>query len=252
MRNIKAIFKKQLKDTVKNPTVLIQFIIFPLLAFVMNIMVVTDFHFEGIPEDIAAMIAKNMPAMPNMVTMQATIFAGMGLLNVIPGIISEDMEKKSLRFLVMAGVKPGSYLIGVSGVILFVSLFTSVAFGFIGRFGGLDFLVFTMAMMSSVVGSVVLGASFGILSGNQQAASGLVLPISLLLGFGPMIAQFNDTAARILNPFYTQQLNVVANYLTAGGGDTPLWQSFVIMWANVAVLSALFALIYTKKGLKAT
>ncbi|MCL2427217.1 MAG: ABC transporter permease [Oscillospiraceae bacterium] len=247
MRNTKAVFKKQFKDTLKNPAQLIQFIIFPLIAFVMSALIVTDF--EGVPDDIAEIIAASMPTI-NMVTMQATVFVGMGLITVIPGIISEDMEKKSLRFLMMAGVKPVSYLLGVSGVLFFVSFFTSIAFSFISEFSGLDFWIFTGAMMSGVAASIILGGMFGILAGNQQAASGLVLPIALILGFGPMIAQFNDTVANILHVSYTQQLNVIADYLTLGGGDTPLWQSFAIMWANVAVLGVLFALIYRKKGLK--
>ena len=245
MRNIKAIFKKQLKGTIKSPEILIQFIIFPLIAFLMSIIVVTDF--EGVPEDIAAAITANMP---NMVTMQATIFAGMGLITVIAGIVAEDIEKKSLRFLMMAGVKPGSYLLGVSGVIFFASFFTSVAFSFIGEFRGVDFWIFTGAMMSGVTGSIVLGATIGILTKNQQSASGLALPIAIVLGFGPMMAQFNETLARYLHIFYTQQLNVVANYLSTGGGETALWQSFAIMWANVAVLGLLFAIAYAKRGLK--
>ena len=245
MRNIKAIFKKQFKGTIKNPEILIQFIIFPLLAFVMNLMMVTDF--EGVPEDIAEMLSSSMP---NMVTMQATIFAGMGLITVMAGIVAEDIEKKSLRFLMMAGVKPGSYLLGVSGVIFFVSFFTSIAFSLIGEFSGVDFWIFTAAMMSGVVGSIVLGATFGVLAGNQQSASALVMPIAIVLGFGPMMAQFNDTVARIFHIFYTQQLNVVADYLTDGIGETPLWQSFAIMWANVAILGILFAIVYKKKGLK--
>ncbi|MCL2842432.1 MAG: ABC transporter permease [Oscillospiraceae bacterium] len=245
MRSLKAVFKKQFKGTVQNPEILIQFIIFPLIAFLMNLMMVTDF--EGIPQDIADMLTANMP---NMVTMQATIFAGMGLITVMSGIVAEDIEKKSLRFLTMAGVKPPAYLLGVSGVIFVVSFFTSAAFGLIGEFSGLDFWIFTGAMMSGVAGSIVLGATIGILSGGHQSASGLALPVALVLGFGPMMAQFNDTLARILHPFYTQQLNVVANYLTMGGADTPLWHAFAIMWANVAVLGILFAIVYAKKGLK--
>ena len=35
MRNISAIMKKQLKDTLKNKPVLIQFIIFPVMAVIM-------------------------------------------------------------------------------------------------------------------------------------------------------------------------------------------------------------------------
>ena len=185
--------------------------------------------------------------MPNMVTMQAAIFAGLGLMTAISGIISEDMEKKSLRFLAMAGVKPMSYLIGISGVILLASFFTSSAFALIGGFSGLDFWIFTAAMMSAAAGSVVLGATFGILMGNQQAAAALIFPFAIVLGFGPMMAQFNENIAQFLHVVYTQQLNIVADYLTLGGGDTPLWHSFGIMWANVAVLSLLFVFVFKKK-----
>ena len=245
MRNAKAIFKMQLKGTVKNPQVLFQFIIFPMFAFLLDLIMVTDF--EGVPEDIAEMLAANMP---NMVTMQATMFAGMGLVMVIAGFVAVDIEKKSLRFLMMAGVKPVSYLLGTSGVIFFVSFFSSVAFSFIGGFTGVDFWVFTAALMSGVMGSIIVGATLGILTKNQQAASGLSLPIGLLLGFGPMMAQFNDRIASALHVVYTQQLNVVAAYLTTGGAETPLWQSFAIMWGNIAVLGVLFAVVFKMKGLK--
>lgn len=244
MRSLKAVFKKQLKGTIQNPEILLQFIIFPLLAFVMNMMVVTDF--EGVPQDIADMLMANMP---NMVTMQASIFAGMGLITVMTGIVAEDIEKKSLRFLMMAGVKPPAYLLGVSGVVFLVSFFTSAAFSLIGGFSGLDFWTFTGAMMSGVAASIVLGATIGILAGSHQSASGLALPAAIILGFGPMVAQFNDTLARILHPFYTQQLNVVANYLTTGAATTPLWHAFAIMWGNIAVLGVLFAIVYAKKKL---
>ena len=36
MRNIIIIIKKQLKDTVKNKTILIQFILFPLMTVIME------------------------------------------------------------------------------------------------------------------------------------------------------------------------------------------------------------------------
>jgi len=247
MRSVKATFKKQLKDIIKNPMVLIQFILFPFIAFLMNTLVITDLDLEGIPYDIAEMIIASMPNMPNMVTMQAGIFAGMGLITAISGIISEDMDKKSLRFLAMAGVKPMSYLVGISGVILFFSFLTSAAFGLIGGYSGFDFWIFMAAMMSAAIGSTVLGAIFGILAGNQQAASGLVLPVAVILGFGPMMAQFNENIARFMRFVYTGQLNIVADSLSAYATDTVLWQSFGIMWANIAVLGLLFILVFKKK-----
>ena len=263
MRNVNAIFYKQFKDTLKNPATLIQFIIYPLIAFVITRLV--DFEnmmnlegiFEGMSGETQAIIQAAMldmqtaaqANMPNMTTMQATIFAGMGLIFIVAGIISADAETKSLRFLMMAGVKPASYLLGVGGVVFTVSFFTSVAFTLIGGFKGLDFWIFLVAMMSGVTASIVLGAIFGVLMKNQQAASGVAMPAAVILGFGPMIAQFNDDIARVFHVFYTQQINVVANYLTMGAAETSLWESFSIMWANVAVFAVLFALAYSRKGL---
>jgi len=255
MKNVKAVFKKQLKDTFKNPATLIQFIIFPLLAFAITRMIdfegMVNFDFEGMTEEMLAYAKVHAQAsMPNMTTMQATVFAGMGLIPIVAGIIAEDIEKKSLRFLMMAGVKPSAYLLGIGGVVFIASFFTSVAFSLIGEFREQDFWIFLALMMSGVTASIVLGATIGILTKNQQAATGLSMPIALILGFGPIMAQFNDNIARWLHVFYTQQLNVVADYLTIGGTKTSPLQSFAIMWANVAVLGVLFVLAY-KKGLKA-
>ncbi|MCL1843968.1 MAG: ABC transporter permease [Defluviitaleaceae bacterium] len=256
LSGFKAIFKKQIKDTLRNPASLMQFIIFPLIAFVITLLM----DFEAQAESMAALIpydvdiyaiAADMVAnMPNLTTMQATIFAGMGLIPVVSGIIVEDVERKSLRFLKMAGLKPSSYLLGIGGVILFYSFFSSVAFSLIGEFRGLDFWVFLASMMSGVAASIVLGATFGVMSTNAQASAGVAMPVAMILGFGPLVAQFNDSVARGLHFTFTQQLNVVADYLNTGISDTSLWESFAIIWANVAVLSVLFAIVYTKKGLK--
>ena len=78
-----------------------------------------------------------------------------------------------------------------------------MAFSLIGGFTDMDFWIFTTAMML-----------------------GLALVIVLILDLGRMIAQLNYRLASILHVFYTQQLNVVANYMTIGGAETPLWQSF--------------------------
>jgi ABC-2 type transport system permease protein len=257
MSSFKAVFKKQIKDFIKNPAVLIQFAIFPLLAFLINVIL----DFEGMSEDmmsiegmteemVAAMTAAMSGTMPNMVTMQATMFAGMALIPVVAGFIAEDIEMKRLRFLMMAGVKPAPYILGIGSVVLLISFFSSVAFAFVGSFGGLDFLIFVAAMMSGIAGSIVLGATIGILTKNQQAATALSMPAALIIGFGPMMAQFNENIADALYFLYTQQLNIVADYLDGVAAETPLWQSFTIMWVNVAVLGVLFAIVYVKKGIK--
>ncbi|AMP19784.1 hypothetical protein AZF37_00095 [endosymbiont 'TC1' of Trimyema compressum] len=127
MKSIKSIFIKQAKDTLKMPMVLIQFIIYPVVAFIMT-----------------ELIAKSNEAISNnlFVTMMVAIFAGMALITSTAGVIAEDIEKKSLRFLVMAGVKPREYLIGTGGFIFLAGLIVSVVFGFIGSFTVLEFTKF--------------------------------------------------------------------------------------------------------------
>ena len=47
MRNILTIFKKQIKDTLKNKTVLIQFILFPVLTMIFE----NAINIEGMEEN---------------------------------------------------------------------------------------------------------------------------------------------------------------------------------------------------------
>ena len=60
MNNVAAILKKQLKDTFKNKTILIQFIMFPLMTLIMN----NAMKIEGMPENF-------------FVSMFATMYIGM-------------------------------------------------------------------------------------------------------------------------------------------------------------------------------
>lgn len=238
MSGIKAVFKKQLKDTYKNMAILIQFLLFPAVAFITT-----------------ELIAKTDDTMPNSMfaTMMASIFAGMGLIPLVASIIAEDRERKSLRFLVMAGVKPSAYLLGIGTVILLASVLPAIAFSLIADFRGHDFWIFTAVIMSGVSASILIGAIIGIVSENQQAATGLSMPVAMIFGFGPMIAQFNEQAAQIFRFLYSQQFNIVANGLGFAGGydsGTNLWQSFGIMWANVAIMVVLFVYFYVKKGLR--
>ncbi|MCL2610449.1 MAG: ABC transporter permease [Defluviitaleaceae bacterium] len=232
MRNIKAIFNKQIKDLMKNTSVLMMFIVFPVVALVFSHITGDTEGTEGIP------------------IMMASMFAGMGIIMSVALIIAEDRENKSLRFLIMAGVKPISYLLGVDGVILILGLLSSLTFGFIGGFKGQEFWIFLAAMMTAVSASTLLGAIIGISSKNQQAANGLAMPVGMVLGFAPMLAQFNDTVARATHIFYTQQLNVVTDSFTSLGDGRSLWQSFSIMWGNVAVFVVVFAFVFKKKGLR--
>ena len=96
MNHISTIIQKQCRDTWKNKTVLIQFVMFPLLGIIMTKTV----KIEGMPENF-------------FVNLFATMYVGMAPLTSVCAIISEEKEKNTLRVLLMADVTPAQYLVGV-------------------------------------------------------------------------------------------------------------------------------------------
>ena len=230
MTNAGAIAIKQAKDLLKNRAVLIQFLVMPAMALILT-----------------ELVAKGEPELPNLmfVNMFASVFVGMIVVTSTTGIIAEDREHKSLRFLVMAGVKPAQYLAGIGVVVLVASAIVSVMFGLMGGFTLADFGKFMALMLVSSVASMTLGALIGILSKNQQAATAVAMPVAMVFGFAPMIAMFNDGVKRAFAPLYTMQASLALDDLSVGIG-----QPLLIMAANAAVLLVAFAIAYKKTGLR--
>ena len=230
MRCVKAIFTKQVLDMFKNPMVMVMFVIFPVVALIMT-----------------QLVAKTNDDIPNnmFVTLMGAIFAGMGLITSAAGYIAEDIETKSLRFLIIAGVKPHQYLLGTGGFLLLAGTVTSVFFALIGDFTISEAIKFLAVMITSTAASIILGIAIGMYSKNQQAATALGMPAAMIVGFVPMIAAFSEPVERVASVLYTQQLNVLVNDFSAD-----LWRPFMVIVANIAVFTAFFLIAYKKKGLK--
>lgn len=78
MKNIVTIFRKQLKETMRNKEVLIQFLMFPVLAVFMT----KSIQIEGMP--------------PNFfVQLFSTMYVGMAPLVSMEAILSEEKEKNT-------------------------------------------------------------------------------------------------------------------------------------------------------------
>jgi ABC-2 type transport system permease protein len=179
------------------------------------------------------------------VTIMASVFAGMGLITIVAGTIAEDIERKSLRFLVIAGVKPHQYLLGIGGFFLLAATVTSLIFALIGGYTGAEFAKFIIIMVSGTAASILLGATIGMWSKNAQAAGGLAMPFAVIVGFAPMIAVFNETVEKFAGILYTQQINIIVNDFEAG-----IFRPLAVIAANIAVLTVFFVIAYKKKGLK--
>ena len=213
--------------SLKSPMALVMFLVFPAVAFIMTSFI----DVEGVP--------------PNMfVTMMAAIFAGMGLITAVSDSIAEDIERKSLRFLVIAGVKPHQYLIGTGGFFLLAGAVTAVIFALIGYFSIEETFKFLVIMIAGLAASILLGATIGIYSKNRQAATALGMPAALVVGFVPMLANFNETIEKFAGFLYTQQINVIVNDFSIA-----IWRPLLVIGANIAFLTVLFVIAYKRKGL---
>jgi len=224
MSAVKAIFVKQMNDLPKNFAAMGLFIIWPVLAFVMGW------------------------AMGD-VEIQAGMFAAMliasGPMTTIANNVAEDNEYKGLRFLVMAGVKPWQYLLGLAGAVLLASAVSLAALVLIGGFTGDILIRLLIVAVLGLFASTILGGAIGIFAKNVQQASAISTPLMMVLAFIPLIAGSSEILTRIAEFLFPYQilmviLNPYADFVRA----------LIVIGGNAAVLLAFFAVAYTKKGLR--
>ncbi len=94
MVHILAILWKQLKDTIKNKNILIQFILFPCMTVIMEKAV----SIQGMPEHFFA-------------NLFAVMYIGMAPLTSVAAVIAEEKEKNTLRVLQLCNVSALEYLL---------------------------------------------------------------------------------------------------------------------------------------------
>jgi len=225
MSAIKAIFIKQVNDFPKNMSVSIMYILWPAIAFVMA-------HFMGEYGDA-------------QVAMFAGMFVGSTPMIAIANTVAEDNEYKGLRFLVMAGVKPWQYLLGLTGSVLLLAAFSVTAFVFIGGFAGEQLTRFLITAALSCLASAILGGAIGIFSKNVQQATSLYTPAMMLLMFAPMLSMFNETIQRFAQFVFSYQVLLIVLDPYAD-----FERAILVILANIVLLLAFFILAYKKKGLK--
>ncbi|MBR4429956.1 MAG: ABC transporter permease, partial [Clostridiales bacterium] len=190
MQKILVIFKKQLRDTFKNKTILIQFVMFPVLTLIMeNCIKIND-----MPENFFTKLF-------------AVMYIGMAPLTSAAAIIAEEKEKNTLRVLMHANVRPWQYLIGTGAYIWTICMIGAAVMS-----TGLpseERLFFLPVMAIGFVISIIAGACIGIFSKNQMMATSVVMPVMMILSFVPMLAMFNDIIKKGAVVFYTQQLRSI-------------------------------------------
>lgn len=230
MRNIAAVFSKQLKETLKNKSILIQFLMFPVMVLIMENAIVL----EGMPEHF-------------FVKLFAVMFVGMAPLTCMSSILSEEKEKNTLRALMMSNVHPFEYLIGIGLYVWIMCMVGAAVFAVTGGYESKDFLMFMVIMAAGILLSELTGAVIGVFSKDQMAATSVTVPVMMVFSFLPMLSMFNESIEKIAKVTYSQQLSILINGL---GTAEVKPESILVIAANFIISALLFALVFKKKGLE--
>ncbi|MCL2856673.1 MAG: hypothetical protein FWE19_02970 [Oscillospiraceae bacterium] len=223
MRNIKAVFTKQILSFFRNPGMFGTPVAFLLFPFVMMLLL-ADAEMDLIVAQFVVM------------------FVGISMIGTSHGFIAEDRATMNLRFMGMAGVKPYQYLISTCAALLFISLIALILFGLIGQHWGASFMSFLLIS--------ILGAFCSMLFGITLSLSklGPFTPLfGMLLGIGPMFSEANEVLSNIFHFTYTQQ---VSNILRGEEGLTvSLTEPLQIILINMAVILFAFVFMNVTNGL---
>lgn len=222
--HIRAILWKQLKDTIKNKAILIQFLMFPCMTMIME----HSISIQGMPEHFFS-------------NLFAIMYVGMAPLTTMSAIISEEKEKNTLRVLKMCNVNALEYLTGNAIYIVFICMLGSLAIAFAGGYKGVKLLTFLLIMLIGHTISMFAGAAIGVFSKNQMTATSLTVPVMLVCSFLPMLSMFNDTIGKAAKYFYSEQLYRLLNQPGTIEIGT---ETIIILGINVVFILGCFILAY--------
>ena len=230
MKHIVAILWKQIKDTFKNKTLLIQFLMFPAMTLIMENLI-------------------NMEDMPShyFCNLFGVMYIGMAPLTSMASIISEEKEKNTLRALLMSNVKPGEYLIGVGLYIWCICMIGAGVIGYAGGYTGADYGEFMLIMGIGILVSLLIGAAIGTLSKSQMMATSLTVPVMMVFSFLPMLAMFNETIAKVAKFTYSQQIYVMINGL---GNAKYTGEQIGVILVNMLIAIVAFVYAFRRSGLE--
>lgn len=226
INHIGAILWKQLRDTLKNKTILIQFVMFPCLTVIME----NSIEVPGMAEHFFA-------------NLFAIMYVGMAPLTCVAAVISEEKEKNTLRVLQMCNVKAFEYLVGNAIYIIGMCMIGSLAIGLAGEYRGTSLLYFMLLMLLGHSISVLLGSAIGVSSKNQMMATSVTVPVMMVLAFAPMLSMFNETIKEVAKYFFSEQLYMFVNKID----DIHIgMENIIILTCNIVLVAVTFLVAYKK------
>ncbi len=226
MNHIAAIFKKQLKDTLRNKTVFIQFVMFPVMTLIMT----NAINIQEMPENF-------------FVILFATMYIGMAPLTSIASIISEEKEKNTLRVLIMSNVKPHEYLLGIGSYVWFACMLGGAVICTAGGYNLQTSIAFMGILAIGILTSLLIGAIIGIGSKTQMMATSITVPVMMIFSFVPMLSLFNRTIEKIARVLYSEQISRMLNQINSLQFHA---ENIGVIGLNILIAAILFIMIFKK------
>lgn len=226
---IKAIIIKQFKDILKNKSIIVQFVMFP----VMSIILTTSVSVSDIPGQY-------------FVILFASMYVGMAPIIVLSNIIGEEKQNGSLRMLLMSNVKPLEYVLGISFSVMIICILGLFVMAIAGGYLGFELVNFVIVGSIGMIISVLLGSVIGLVSKNQMMANSLSVPAMLICSFVPMLSMFNQHIKDFGQFLYTQQINQLFSMIPIN--EFPI-KAMVIIFGNLIVLLIIYIRIFSKRKL---
>lgn len=228
---IKAIFIKQLKETFKNKEVLIQIVMFPIIALILT---------NSVNESIVPPVY--------FVILFASMYVGMTPILILSSIISSEKENGSLRMLIMSNVKPIEYVLGISIYVIVCTIIGLTIMGITGGYLGMQLVYFVSICSLGMLVSIFIGSIIGMIAKNQMAANSLAVPAMMICAFVPMLSMFNESIKKFGGFLFTQQINELLMIFPLTEFPT---QPILIILANLIVFLIIYIRLFHKRNLLA-
>lgn len=168
-------------------------------------------------------------------------------------IIAEEKEKKTLRTMLLAGLKPMEFFFGKSVVCLILSTIVNFFIFFYLKVDVAYFPVYVVLVLVVSVIMIIIGAVIGMISPNQMSTGIIGLPIMIAFLLVPMFSEINDTMAAIAKFTPTYGMNNILKTLLVDEGILSISThgfSLIVIVSWIVIGLAIFSIIYRKIGLE--
>lgn len=226
------LFKKDFKDTLRNPSLLILLLLPLLFGMLYQFVSVIE-----MPKDYLLMLTTLMAL-------------SMIPLSFLATMIAEEKEKHTLRTLMMSGVSAAEFITGkVLVSLLFAEIICVINYFILG----LSLYNLPLYFLVTVLGSLpllMMGAAIGILCKDQMSAGALSAPLMLVFLMPSLLQMLNPVVAKIA--YFTPMEQTMRLFDLWSGGSlfsaNTLYAVLIIaVWACIGFV--LFGLSYRKKRL---